>query len=121
MSSYDGADLFGSGPHRFARRTAGLRVQETTAPGVDGARLTCLGRTATRLVQTGRLVAPDVPALLILRDAILAKCDGRAAELIDGQGATYANLMIVRFDTAGEIDIGRVCSLSYEIEYVEAG
>jgi hypothetical protein len=121
MSSYDGDDLFGSGPHRFAQRSAGVRVQQTTAPGVDGARLTMLGRSATRITQTGRLVAAEVPALLALRDAILDKCDGRAADLVDGQGATSPNMVIVRFEMAGEIDIGRVCSLRYEIDYVEAG
>lgn len=73
MSSYDGADLFSSGPHRFAALGATLRLQEATAPGVDGARLTIMGASAKRIRQTGRLVAADATAVLALRDAIVAK------------------------------------------------
>jgi hypothetical protein len=121
MSSYDGEDLFSSGPHRFAPSGTTMRVLEAPAPGVDGARLTVMGKAATRLRQTGRLVAADSAEVLALRDAIRGKCDGRAADLVDAQGCTHVNLVIERFDVASEIDLGRVASLTYEIDYVEAG
>ncbi len=121
MSSYDGEDLFGSGPHRFAPLRMPLRLLEATAPGVDGARLTVMGRAATRLRQTGRLVAQDSAGVVALRDAIRGKCDGRAADLVDAQGCTHASMVIERFEVASEIDLGRLASLTYEIVYVEAG
>lgn len=121
MSSYDGEDLFSSGPYRFALPRTQLRAEETTALGVDGARLTFMGRSAKRIKQTGRLIAADAAAVLALRDEIGVRCDGRAAELIDANGQAHPNMMIVRFDTADRIDVGRVASLAYEIEYVEAG
>ncbi|MCK4874169.1 MAG: hypothetical protein KAS72_15710 [Phycisphaerales bacterium] len=121
MSSYDGEDLFSSGPHRFTAASTRMRVHEAEAPGVDGARLVMLGRGAKRIVQTGRLVADTTDDLLDLRDAITQRCDGRAAVLVDSRGCTHEHMVIERFDTAERVDVGRVASLGYEISYVEAG
>ena len=120
MSSYDGLDLFSSGPHRFSLPGVKLRTTEATAPGIDGVRLVNLGRDVKRIEQKGRLVAENAEDLIALRDAISAVCDGRKATLIDSFGGEHVNMVIVSFVTAERIDIGGHFSLGYEINYVEA-
>jgi len=120
MSSYDGLNLFGSGVHRFHVSSASVRAVERGIPGLDGVRVCVLGRNARRMKQAGRLVASTLAEFNLLIDAIDAVMDGRAATLVDDQDVAHESMVLVRFDRRDSVVAGRVVSVEYEIEYVEA-
>jgi hypothetical protein len=121
VSSYDGQDLFGSGPHRCSVAHRPGRVQVIDAPGVGGARLVHLGRGAKTLALTGRLTGADKAELLTRCAAIEAVMDGRAATLIEPDGTPHDHMVLTAFEPSERIDRGRVCSLTYRATFVEAG
>jgi len=70
MSSFNGQNLFASGPHRFVVHGLTLRHATHESPGADGARVTALGRSARRIDQHGTLTADDIAAMQQRLDAI---------------------------------------------------
>lgn len=121
MSSYDGQDLFGSGPHACSVAHRPGRVQVVDAPGVGGARLVHLGRGVKTLELAGRLTAADRTELLSRCSAIEAVMDGRAATLIESDGTPHDHMVLTTFEPADRIDRGRVHSLAYRATFSEAG
>lgn len=120
MSSFDGQDLFGSGPQQFTYPGREARVAIHEAPGINGARVSWLGLGPKRVHMRGRLVGVDWASLKTLINAIEAMMDGRSTTLVDDLGETHTSMVLVGFRSKSGVQSGRTVSLGYEIEFVEA-
>lgn len=120
MSSFNGDDLFGSGPHRFAVGREGRRVvpfaaiSDPSAPGSFTA-----GDLELRVTVTGRLTADTEPDLWTLRDDITARAASTtdAATLIDDHGREWTGVKMLTFTPGQTTDRGRAFSLAYTAEF----
>lgn len=55
MSTLDGQDLFGSGPHRIRAGSWRRRVDRRAFPGLDGELILDMGMRSRNTLQEGRL------------------------------------------------------------------
>jgi hypothetical protein len=117
MSAYDGNDLFGSGPHRFAVSARGI---ETTprwrvTGNTSHSGTLPIGQAELEIVVTGRLVAPSESGLWTLRQAVAdaAWFLNGAATLVDNAGRSFADMWFVSYEEADRVDAGRVWSIGY--------
>jgi hypothetical protein len=115
MSSFNGRDLFGSGPHRITAGVVGELVVDNFRLGRPGSGSTPLGPLELNVVVTGRLIAPAPSALWNLREAIetLLESPPIAGTLTDGNGRAFENMSFIRFEPLGPVEFSRVASLSY--------
>lgn len=120
MSSYDSADIFGSGPHRFEVGRQGQQVVENWRIGFSPPN----GSTAQGLVELvvrvrGRLVGATDAELWARRDAVVAKLTDppTVASLVDGFGRTWAGMSLVSYEELGPAGKGRVRSVGYVAEF----
>lgn len=119
MSSFDGENLFASGPTRFHVGGRELRhTLETPADG-DGAALRSDGRSARFIRQTGTLAADSLAELMTLGGAIEGKLDGLPATLVDHDGASYDDTVMIRFEPTAARRVGPRWCVDYTIEYVQ--
>lgn len=114
-SSFNGIDLFGSGPHRFALGKQGELVVQNTAGGIPTGGSTAVAALELDVVVRGRLVASSESGLWSLRDAITAQLQHPPvqATLVDLHGRTWADMSFIRFESEARTDRGRVVSLGY--------
>ncbi|MEL7473968.1 MAG: hypothetical protein AAGK04_11685 [Planctomycetota bacterium] len=117
MSSYKGLDLFGSGPHRFARGVREHLVVSGFALGTGGAESYALGLKDWEVLVVGRLVAASESALRTLRDAVVDELEPLGSitpgTLADGLGQTWSDMVLVAFEEADRVDRGRAWSVGY--------
>jgi hypothetical protein len=119
MSSLDGVDIFGSGPHAF-RTLAWERSQVRRGfAGVDGEMVVDLGVRSRRIVQTGRLCAPTAAAMNTIIAQIESLQDGQLHALIDNLGRTYAHVMVESFALDGPPKCGRGFWCEYTVNYMQ--
>jgi len=97
MSTLDGQDLFGSGPHTIRPGDWCRAQQRRGFAGVDGELVIDMGRRARTIEQTGRLQASTASQLAALIDAIVALHDGNVYTLVDNHGLTHADVLIDSF------------------------
>src|SRR5688500_3950914 len=97
MSLFDGTNLFASGPHRFHIGGLSLRQAIGETPGSRGVRLTGQGQHAREITQHGDLLADDAASMLALTQAIEAKLDGLAYDLIDDLGKVWPGVVMLGF------------------------
>ncbi len=118
-SSFKGLNLFGSGPHRFARSTQGQLLIADVQLGSFTPKSNPFGLVELEIVVRGRLVASSESALWTLRDAITAQLQDPPAQgtLIDHTSRSYADMSFVRFDEGLRTDRGRVFSISYTARF----
>lgn len=119
MSLFDGQDLFGSGPHRFQIGGLSLRHVLQEVPGGQGVQLSGLGRHGRSILQSGHLVADDSKRMCELTAAIESKLDGLAHELVDDQGRSWPNTVMIRFDPGPEERVGMRWHRAYRVEYLQ--
>ncbi len=119
MSSYRGIDLFGSGPHRFVVRGIEQRAVSHVAPGVDGERITPMGRSNRRIDQSGTLVGDDIASLEAQRGAIESAMDGQPGDLVDDVGRTHERVVMLVFDTEQVRRIGPRLAMDYQVRYAQ--
>lgn len=116
-SSYDGVDLFGSGPHRFSIGLRGVETQPRWRITGNSAHTGTLplGQREFDVVVTGRLVAASEAALWTLRQAVsgAALFSAGAATLVDNGGRSFANMWFIEYAEADRVDAGRVWSMAY--------
>lgn len=116
MSSFNGLDLFGSGPQRFSLGERGQVVFGSLA-AVNAAAPDSypLGSRELDVFVHGRLVAGSESALWALRDAIVAQLPDPPvkATLVDTTGRSYADMTFIRYEELGRRDLGRVWSVAY--------
>lgn len=118
-SSFKGLNLFGSGPHRFARSTQGQLLIADIQLGSFTPKSNPFGLVELEIVVRGRLVASSESALWTLRDAITAQLQDPPAkgDLIDHTTRTYTDMSFVRFDEGPKTDRGRAYSLPYTARF----
>ena len=119
MSSFDGEDLFGSGPHGFEVGGLSLRHVLKEVPGGQGVQLSGLGRQGRSIIQRGALVADDVTAMQVLIDAVEVKLDGLAHVLVDDLGRSWGDTVMLSFDPKPMVRVGGRVRVSYSIQYMQ--
>lgn len=120
-SSWNGLDLFGSGPHRFAVGPIGELVLSQVAMGSYAPGSVAIGPVELDVIVTGRLVAASDAALWVIRDAIGAQLTDppTSGTLIDHHGRSWPGMSFIRFESADRTDRGRVVSLGYRAVFRE--
>lgn len=113
-SSWNGLDLFGSGPHRFAVGRRG-QLMVNTFGGVPSPEFFALGLLPLEITVTGRLVASSEGELASLRGAIVDELDDppTPGTLIAQSGLSWVQMSLVRFEETGPVDRGRTISVGY--------
>ncbi len=119
MSQLDGHNLFGSGPHHFIVHGLSERHNLHEAAGVDGGRITPLGRRPRKIEQRGRLLADSVGELETQRQAVEARLGKRGLTLVDHRGRSWANVVMLSFKPGEVRRLGARLALDYEIEYLQ--
>lgn len=120
MSSLDGVDLFGSGPHGL-RTLAWERCQVRRGfAGIDGEMVIDMGARSRRIVQTGRLCAPTAATLNAIIARIESSQDGQLHGLVDNLGRTYAHVMVEGFALNGPPKCGRGFWCEYTVNYLQS-
>lgn len=115
-SSFKSLNLFGSGPHRFARRRQGITTLAYLAlDDFQSGSFPLPGLIELDVVVTGRLVAASESALWTIRDAIAAQLldPPAAGTLIDHAGRSYTGMSFITYTEADRTDRGRVFSIAY--------
>ena len=119
MSSFDQQNLFASGPHRIHVGGLSLRHVLQLTPDQRGVRLSSGGRSGRAITQVGDLIADDLTQLTALTDAIEAKLDGQAAELVDDLGRRWPATVMLSFEPGPVRRLGPRWAVSYRINYLQ--
>lgn len=117
--TFDGQELFASGPARVEDRGASLRHAQQEPVGQLGARVVGQGRAARQLVQTGTLLADSPEELREQVTAIEAYLDGLPHELVDEHGRAWANVVMLAVEPRGLVGVGTRWKLEYRVNYVQ--
>ncbi|GIW74594.1 MAG: hypothetical protein KatS3mg103_1116 [Phycisphaerales bacterium] len=126
-SSYNGAALFGSGPHRFIMERQGqTEIPPGTSPTMQSQpnpKWLQIGLVQLSVVVRGRLVAQSEEDLWTLRNAITAALTPTPSPgtLEDHGGQTWTNMWLVRYVEKGPVDVGRTWSIAYEAVFRKVG
>lgn len=115
MSSFNGVDLFGSGPHRFMLPPAGYQFAPRLSLGLGGPGVSIVGLAQVLVTVSGRLVAPDLAGLEALMQEIRTAADPAAnvGQLIDNHGRIYEDMTFLRCQFGERTDRGREVSVTY--------
>ena len=119
MSTFDGEDLFGSGPHRFHVGGLSLRHVLNETPGSRGIQLSHLGHHGRSISQVGDLIADDPGQMQALLSAIEAKLDGKIHTLIDDVGRAWMNTVMLSLDLKPMTRVGIRWQNPYSIQYIQ--
>lgn len=122
-SSFNGVDLFGSGPHRFQEGRRGYLVLPDASSFDPTTRNVAYGAFELQVYVRGRLVAADDAALWVLRDAVQTSLGtngpyGPSGDLVDAFGRTWSDMRFTRLEWAEEVDRGRTTSIAYEARFL---
>ncbi|GMV26806.1 MAG: hypothetical protein AMXMBFR58_28370 [Phycisphaerae bacterium] len=118
-SSFNGVDLFGSGPHRFSVSSRGqLLVRDLDLGGLSP-KSHPVGLLELEVVVRGRLVAASNSALWTIRDAITAQLQDPPVmgTLVDHTGRGYTDMSFVLYTEDRRTDRGRVHSIAYAARF----
>lgn len=119
MITYNGLDLFSSGPGLVEPGAIEGRDAVADSPGSIGASVVSQGVAPRRLIQRGTLVADDSDALQALIDAIQDQVSAGAADLIDRHGKVWPDCLMQRFETGVFHRLGPRMATAYEITYLQ--
>jgi len=119
MSTLNGQDLFGSGPHTIRAGNWPRSQQRRGFPGIDGEVVIDMGRRARTIEQTGRLQASTASELATLIDAIIALHDGNPYTLVDNHGLAYSNVLIDSFAPQTPLRRGAGYWCDYTLTYTQ--
>ncbi|MDP1663406.1 MAG: hypothetical protein Q8L55_15960 [Phycisphaerales bacterium] len=114
MSSFNGEDLFGSGPCTFASGPRGRQWARAVDLGTSDPGLTVLGDHTLAVEVRGRLTAASAAALAALTDALEDQA-GNKGDLIDDAGRTWEGITLVEVVYDGPPEVGRVWSVGYRV------
>ena len=126
-SMYNGAALFDSGPHTFVMQRYGqTEVTPGTSPTLQSqpqAKWLQLGLVQLSIAVRGRLVAASEEDLWTLRNALSGAITSTPSTgtLEDGNGQSWPNMWLVRYEEKGPVEIGRTWSISYEAVFRKVG
>ena len=121
MTTFDGADLFGSGPSRVRFGRTGRLVlgafqgQDNPTPNVLNVAV-----REPEVIQAGRLTGATAAALWSRIEAVRAVAESTAeGVLVTDAGVSIPGLTMLRFEP-GEIEAGGVWSCAYECVYLRS-
>lgn len=114
MSSFNGTDYFGSGPHTFAVGMSGKQWARWVDLGTPDPGLTMLGDHTLTVEVRGRLVGASAAALFALTGA-LEGAAGIKGDLIDDLGRTWSGLKMLDVVYDGPPSAGREWSVAYRV------
>jgi hypothetical protein len=117
MSSLDGSDLFGSGPHSFQPGGWERSLQRRGLAGLDGEVVLDRGLRSRQILQTGRLQSTSASGAQTLIGQIEARNDGKAHILVDCHGQTFSRVVLERFELTSPIQRARGYWCDYSIRY----
>ncbi|GAB4554265.1 MAG: hypothetical protein Tsb0013_16800 [Phycisphaerales bacterium] len=81
-----------------------------------------LGVLGRGVVQTGRLVLASAALLEVRINAIRQLAEAlTTGDLESGDGRTWEAITMLRLRLEGPVDLGRVCSVGYTIDYAYVG
>ena len=123
MSTFRGIDFFGSGPHRVVQ---GAREQALVPFWVifgfgydDGSGTESQGDDDVQIRVRGRLVGATEADLWAARDALMQEVKqaspAKKGALVDCDGRSWADLVMVAYVEDGPIARGRVWSVGYSV------
>lgn len=121
MSSFRNVDFFGSGPHRFqmgARAQVVIPLWVVSGGGFDdGTGSVLLGNKELIVTVTGRLTGTSESQLWTRRQDLVTEATfsttTKKGTLVDNQGRSYADMVLVSYVEAGPVKKGRVWSMGY--------
>lgn len=119
MITYNGLDLFSSGPGLVEPGAIEGRDAVADSPGSIGASVVSQGTAPRKLIQRGTLVADDEASLQTLIDAIESQVGAGAAELIDSHGKAWPECLLQRFESGVFVRLGPRFTAEYEITYLQ--
>ncbi|HZW08091.1 MAG TPA: hypothetical protein VFF65_13290 [Phycisphaerales bacterium] len=119
MSTFDGLDLFGSGPCTFTAGPRGSQWARNVDLGTPAAGIQVLGGHTVSVEVRGRLTAATAPALKAVTDALEAAA-GVKADLIDDTGRTWPDLTLIEIVYEAPPESGRLWSIPYRAYFVGA-
>ncbi len=117
MSTLDGQDLFGSGPHRIRPEGPKRALQTRRFAGLSGELVIDMGACSRQIVQDGRLQAPSAAELNAMIVAIEALADGQLHTLQDNHGRQFQRVVIEEFQPTTPIQAGRGYWCEYTLHY----
>lgn len=119
MITYDGLELFSSGPSRIKLGPAQSRDAVADVPGAIGAMLIGQGVRPRAIDQQGTLVADDEPALRALTQAIEAQVGAAAAMLTDEHGNALPGCVMREFNPGRAYRMGPRFASDYTVSYLQ--
>ncbi|HYC99837.1 MAG TPA: hypothetical protein VEB22_01300 [Phycisphaerales bacterium] len=112
MSSFDGLDLFGSGPCTFTAGPRGSQWARKIDLGTNDAGIHILGAHTVSVEVRGRLTAANAAALKAVTDALDAAA-GNKGDLVDDTGRTWPDLTLIEIVYEAPPESGRLWSIPY--------
>jgi hypothetical protein len=119
VSTLDGNNLFGSGPHSLRPLAWQRQIERRSFPGVDGELVLDMGMRSRRIVQQGRLQADTAAARAALVAAIEQYADGLTHALVDNHGRTHSPVILESFEPTTPLQQGRGYWCDYVIHYLQ--
>lgn len=117
MSTLDGQNLFGSGPHAISPGSWRREVLRRSFSGVSGEIAIDQGKRSREIRQSGRLQAADSASLQTIVSQIESYIDGGSHTLVDNHGTTFYRVLMESFNMPAGIRRGRGYWCDYEITY----
>ncbi len=117
MSTLDGENLFGSGPHVISPGSWRRDVLRRSFSGVSGEMAIDQGKRSREIRQTGRLQAADAASLQTIISQIENHIDGDSYTLVDNHGTSFSYILMESFNITTGIRRGRGYWCDYEIIY----
>ena len=119
MITFNGLDLFSSGPSRTIFGPVEGRDALAQSPGAIGVMLTQQGRQPREITQRGTLVADTEPALRELTTAIEGQVGAAAATLTDEHGNDWPDCVLRVFEPGPVGRLGPRYTLDYITTYLQ--
>lgn len=123
MSSFDGVNLFGSGPHAFKYVKRGqLLIPDLSLGGFTPQKI-YLGLLELEIRIEGVLVSSTQAGLDGQRSAIMAKITDPpvVSTLVGENGESWADMGFMTYEEAGVTQRGRRLSVAYEAVFLRGG
>jgi len=120
MASFDGENVFSSGPSQFEVHGWRVAARREGFPGLDGVRQLVLGARGRVIQQRGYLehaTGAGLAALVAAIDQYQKVCN--PCDLVDNNGNTYPNTVITALRHGPARRSGSSFVAPYEIDYLQ--
>ena len=118
MSTFNGTDYFGSGPHRILVQGERFAKKRTAYAGVNGVESLIMGARGRPVTIQGQLRGGDIAALDVIIGNIEVACSIGPADLVNNFGLTYSNVELDSLTLTSHIMLS---GSTYIVHYVCRG